>query len=315
MKKNSKILVLGSGGLLGSAILKLLKKQDFKNILTPSSKGLNLLEKKEVENYIKKEKPQFIFMVAGLVGGILGNKNNQADFLYQNTIMILNLLESVKNFSKKSKILYVGSTCIYPKENPQPIDENRFLSGKLEETNIGYAISKITGIVACQKYKEQYNVNSICVMPTNMYGIGDNYDLENGHFLASLIKKFVLAKKNNSKEITFWGSGKPKREALFNEDCANALIYLMKNYNSREIINVGTNFDYSVKEYVNIMKRITNFKGKIIWDKSKPNGTFEKRTDIRKFKKIFPEFKPRSFEEGVKEILGNEKEVERILYN
>ncbi len=313
MKKNSKILVLGGSGLLGSSVVKLLREQKFKNILTPSSKELNLLDKKKVENYIKREKPQFIFTVAGLVGGILGNKSHQADFLYENTMMILNLLDAVKNFSKKSKILYTGSTCIYPKENPQPINESRFLCGKLEETNIGYSISKITGIIACQKYREQYNINSICIMPTNMYGISDNYDLENGHFLASLIKKFVLAKKKNLKEIIFWGSGKPRREALFNDDCANALIYLMKNYDSSEIINVGTGFDYSIKEYVNIMKSITNFKGKIIWDKSKPDGTFEKRTDIRKLKKILPEFKPRNFEKGVKKILENEKEVRKML--
>ena len=313
MEKNSKILVLGGRGLLGSAVVRLLEREEYANVLKPSSKELNLLEKKEVESYIEKEKPEFIFMVAGLVGGILENKNRQADFLYQNTTMILNLLESVKNFSQKSKILYTGSTCIYPKENPQPISEDRFLCGRLEETNFGYAISKICGIVACQKYKEQYGINTVCVMPTNMYGVGDSYDLEGGHFFSSLIKKFLLAKENNLKEITFWGSGNPRRESLFSEDCADALIYLMKNYNFCDIVNIGTNFDYSIREYVKIMKEITDFKGKIRWDETKPDGTFEKRTNIRKLKEIYPEFSPRSFEEGVKEILRNEDEVKRIL--
>ena len=303
MEKNSKILILGSSGLLGSAILNLLKKRKYNNILIPTSRKLNLINKEKIEKYLKKEKPDFIFMVAGLVGGILGNRDNQADFLYKNSMMILNLLEAVKNKSDKSKILYVGSTCIYPKDIFKPIKESDFLSSRLEETNIGYAIAKINGVIACQKYREQYKINSICAMPTNMYGLNDNYDLENGHFLPSLIKKFLIAKKENLKKITFWGNGKAKREALFSLDCADALVHLMKKYNSSEIVNIGTGVDYSIKEYVNIMKKITGFKGKIIWDKTKPNGTLRKQTCVKKLMEIYPEFKARSFEEGVLEIL------------
>ena len=252
-------------------------------------------------------------MVAGTVGGIFRNMKNQADFLYENTTMILNVLEATKKFSRNTKILYTGSTCAYPKENPDPIKENRFLAGHLEETNIGYAISKIHGIIACQKYREQYCINTVCVMPTNLYGIGDNYNLETSHFIAALIKKFLLAKMNSEKKIVFWGSGKPRRESLFNEDCADVLIYLMKHYNSSDIVNVGTNKDYSIKEYVEIMQKIMNFRCKIVWDRSKPDGTFSKRTDVKKLKKIYPKFKCRAFEEGVQKILEDKKEVARIL--
>jgi GDP-L-fucose synthase len=313
MKKTDNILILGASGLLGSGILKLLKDSKYETILTPNSKKLNLLNKEEVEKYLKKEKPKFIFMIAGFVGGILGNKNSQADFLYKNTTMILNLLEGIKNSKIKTKILYTGSTCIYPNDIKRPIKESDFLSSYLEDTNIGYAIAKISGIIACQKYKEQYKINSICVMPTNLYGIGDNYNLQTGHFLSSLIKKFIIAKKENKKEIEFWGTGKAQREALYNLDCADAIIYLMENYNSSEIVNIGTGFDYSIKEYIKKMKNITNYKGKIIWDKTKPNGTLRKQTDIKKLKTIYPKFNPRSFEEGVEEIMKNEKEMKRIF--
>lgn len=312
MERDSKILIFGAGGLLGSAIFRVLKKKGYENILAPGSKKVNLLEKKEVEDYIRTEKPQYIFMVAGLVGGILGNKTRPADFLYQNSIMILNLLEAVKKNSPSSKIIYTGSTCIYPKENPQPISEERFMAGKLEETNKGYAVAKGMGVVACQLYRKQYNLEAICVMPTNLYGLNDNYDLENGHMIPSLIKKILLAKEKG-KEVVLWGSGTPRREALYSEDCADALIYLMKNYSSDKIVNIGTGFDYSIKEFAEIIKKEVGWEGEIEWDFSKPDGTFEKRTDIQRLKSIYPEFSPRNFREGLKEILSNKKEVERIL--
>lgn len=312
MEKNSKILILGSGGLLGSAINRILVKQGYENILLPRKKELNILEKKEVENYLEINKPQYIFMTAGLVGGILANKNRPADFIYENSIMILNVLEGAKNKIPKSKILYPGSTCIYPKENPQPINEERFLSGKLEETNIGYAVAKIMGIIACQSYNNQYGLETICVQPTNLYGLNDNYNLETGHMIPSLIKKVLLAKKNNEK-IELWGSGTPRREALYSEDCADAIIYLMKNYHSSGIINIGTGFDYSIKEFADIIKEEIGDENHIEWDSSKPDGTFEKRTDISKLKSIYPKYSPRSFKEGLKGILSNEEEVKRIL--
>jgi GDP-L-fucose synthase len=310
MNQSSKILVLGSSGLVGSSIVRRLKGTKYKNILTPSHRELDLIEKTQVEEYIKKNKPDNIFMVAGLVGGIMGNKNANADFLYINSIMILNLLEAIKKYSPKSKLLFTGSTCVYPKENPQPIKENRFLTGPLEETNKGYALAKILGIVGGQLYRQQYGIDVISVMPTNMYGINDNYDLVTGHFIPSLIKKFVDAKKNNLNEIEFWGSGKPRREALYVDDCADACIYLMNNYSSSEIVNIGTGIDYSIEEYVNMMKELIGYKDKIVWDRSKPDGTMLKQTDITRLKSIMPSFSPRSFEEGVKEVL--EKDFEYI---
>ena len=312
MKKKSKILVLGGSGLLGSAVKRILTKQQYENILTPRSSELNLLEKESVEKYFEEKKPEYIFMVAGLVGGILGNKKRQADFLYQNTTMILNVLESIKNKCPKTKILFTGSTCIYPRENPQPINEDRFQAGKLEETNKGYAVAKGTGIIACQLYREQYGIDAICVMPTNLYGLNDTYDLENGHMIPSLIKKFLNANKNKNKVI-LWGTGNPRREALYSEDCADTLVYLMKNYSSEQIVNIGTGFDYSIKEFAKIINEEIGETVEIEWDTTKPDGTFEKRTDINRLKKIYPEFNPRSLKEGVKEILRNEKEVERIL--
>lgn len=297
------VTIFGATGLLGSAIYRVLDKEKYE-ISTPSRKnGIDLLNKTSVEEYFKENKPKYIFMIAGLVGGIKINKERGADFLYENTIMIFNILEAVKKYSSTSKILYTGSTCIYPKENPQPINEDRFLAGKLEETNIGYAIAKISGIVACQLYKKQYGIKSVCVMPTNLYGIGDNYNLETGHFLAAVIKKFYDAKMSET-SLEFWGTGTPRREALYSEDCAKACIYLVENYEGEEIINIGTGFDYSIKEYVNIMSNLMQLNtSSISWDTTKPDGTFEKRTDITRLKSIMPDFNPRSFEEGVKEVL------------
>ena len=314
MEKNSKIVVFGGNGLLGSAVKRVLVKQGFENIKSPRSSEVNLLEKDKTENYLKLEQPEYIFMAAGLVGGIFGNKTRPADFLYQNSMMILNLLEGIKKFSPESKILFTGSTCIYPKDNPQPINENRFMCGKLEETNKGYAVAKGMGIVACQLYRRQYGLDAICAMPTNMYGLNDNYDLENGHMIPGLIKKFLIAKRDGN-NVILWGSGNPRREALYSEDCADAMVYLMDNYSSEKIVNIGTGFDYSIKEFADIIKKEVGGEYKIEWDKSKPDGTLEKRTDISKLKDIYPEFNPRGLREGIEEILNNKGEVERILFN
>lgn len=303
MNIDSKILVLGSSGLVGSSIVRNLQKQGYYHILVPSHKELDLTKKISIERYIKENKPDNVFMVAGLVGGIMGNKKANADFLYINSLMILNLLNALKDYSPKTKLLYTGSTCVYPKENPQPINEDRLLCGPLEETNKGYALAKIVGIVGGQLYREQYGIDVISVMPTNMYGPNDNYDLVNGHFIPSLIKKFVDAKVNNLKEIEFWGTGTPRREALFVDDCTDACIYLMKNYSNKEIVNIGTGIDYSIKEYVDIMRSLMDYKGKIIWNREKPDGTLLKQTDITKLKEIYPNYEPRCFENGVKEVL------------
>ena len=303
MELKSKIAVFGGNGMLGSAVVRQLKNHGYENIITVS-KGdkYNLLVQKDADEFFKNEKPDYAFMVAGLVGGILANNTRQADFLYQNALMILHVLESLKNYSPETKILYTGSTCIYPKENPQPINEDRFMMGPLEETNKGYAVAKGTGIIACQLYRDQYGINAISAMPTNIYGPNDNYDIENGHFIAALIMKMITAKKTGVPPV-FWGTGKPRREALFVDDCADALVYLINNYSDPKIINIGTGFDHSIKEFVEIAKNIVGYNGEIKWDLSKPDGMYEKRTDISYLKTLMPEFKPRSFEQGLKDVL------------
>lgn len=310
MNKDSKITVFGGTGMLGSAIARQLAKKEFTNINTPSRKeGFDLLSKEKVDNYFEVYKPDHAFMVAGLVGGIQANNKRQADFLYQNSMMILNVLEAIKEHSPKTKILYTGSTCIYPKENPQPIKENRFMTGPLEETNKGYAVAKGMGIIACQLYRKQYNINAISAMPTNLYGVKDNYDLESSHFIAAMIVKFVNAKRNGT-PLLFWGTGRPRREALYADDCADACIYLMQHYNEPEIVNIGTGYDHSIKEYIDIAEKVFNYGGEISWDTSKPDGTFEKRTDIAKLKSIMPEYKPRTFEDGLKTVLKEDFSIE-----
>lgn len=303
METKDKIAVLGSTGMLGSSLIRRLQALGYTNILEVSRKtGINLLNKSSVEKFFKNNKPKYAFMVAGLVGGILANNTRQADFLYQNALMILNVIESLKNFSPETKLLYTGSTCIYPKENPQPINENRLMMGPLEETNKGYAIAKILGIFACELYARQYHINAICAMPTNLYGPNDNYDLENSHFIPALIVKLLNAKKTATAPV-FWGTGNPRREALYVDDCADALIYLMKNYNDTKIVNIGTGFDYSIKEYVAIASKIIGYQGDVHWDTSKPDGMYEKRTDISYLKSIMPHFNPRPFEIGLKDVL------------
>lgn len=305
MELNSKIVVFGGSGLVGSSMVRQLQKQGYTNILYPNSKELNLLDKIQVDKYFSEQQPEYIFMVAGLVGGIYGNMTRPADFLYQNAMMILNVMEAIKNFCPKSKILFTGSTCIYPKENPQPINENRFMAGPLEETNKGYAVAKGLGVVACELYRKQYNINAIAVMPTNMYGPNDTYDLQNGHMIPSLIQKFVNAKKDGT-PLTFWGTGTPRREALFVDDTTDACIYLMNNYNEPEIVNIGTGFDYSIKEFIAILEEVMDYKADITWDATKPDGTLEKRTDITRLKSIMPHFSPRSFKDGAKEVLKHD---------
>lgn len=302
MESKDLITVFGSRGLVGSSMTRRLKFHGYNNLSLPSSSELDLTNQKEVNNYFEKTRPEHVFMIAGLVGGIYGNMTRPADFLYRNSIMILNILEAIKNFSPRTKVLYTGSTCIYPKENPQPINESRFMAGPLEESNKGYAVAKGLGVVAGQLYRQQYGVRVISVMPTNMYGPGDNYDLQNGHFLPSLMKKFIDAKQNNT-PLTFWGTGLPRREALYVDDCADACIYLMNNYDSPEIVNIGTGFDYSILEYVEMMREALDYQGEISWDLSKPDGTFEKRTDISYLKSLMPEYNPRPFIEGMKEVL------------
>jgi GDP-L-fucose synthase len=311
MEKDSRITVLGGSGLLGSAIKKVLHQQGFDDVSSPGSSEMNLLDEGGVRKYLKGEQPEHIFMTAGLVGGIGGNSARPADFIDENSMMILNLLRCLKDFSRGTKLLYTGSTCIYPRDSPQPIHENAFMSGPLEETNFGYAVAKIMGIRACQAYREQHGMDTICAMPTNLYGPGDNYDLEDGHMIAALIKKFSDAKKNGG-VVEIWGSGKPIREALYSEDCADALVHLMGHHSSGEIVNVGTGTGHSIREFAEIISGVVGGDFDIEWDSSRPDGTLEKRTDIGRLLGVYPEFGPRSLEDGVRDILDNPEEVKRI---
>jgi len=302
MTAKSKITVFGGSGLVGSSFVRRLRQQGYADIDTPSSQEVNLLDKGQVEEYFRTNQPEFVFMVAGLVGGIYGNLKRPADFLYQNSLMILNVMEALKDGAPTAKILYTGSTCIYPKENPQPISEDRFLAGKLEESNKGYAVAKGLGVVACELYRRQYGLNAIAIMPANMYGPHDTYDLENGHMIPSLIKKFVEAKKNKT-ALAFWGTGTPRREALFVDDTADAAIYLMNNYDGPDIVNIGTGSDYSIKELIAILEEVMGYRAEISWDATKPDGALEKRADISRLKKLMPGFSPRPFAAGLKETL------------
>ncbi|HWQ82818.1 MAG TPA: NAD-dependent epimerase/dehydratase family protein [Ignavibacteria bacterium] len=306
MAKTNKTAVFGGSGMLGSAVVRRLEAKGYKNIYAVSKDTeFDLLNKQMVDDFLINIQPDYLYMVAGLVGGILANSTRQADFLYQNALMILYTLESIKEHSPKTKILYTGSTCIYPKENPQPINESRFMAGPLEETNKGYAMAKGMGIVACELYRNQYGINTIEAMPTNMYGPKDNYNLQSSHFFAATIIKMVKAKREGVVPV-FWGTGRPRREALYVEDCADALIYLMENYNDSKIVNIGTGVDNTISEYVETVRNLVGYDGDIKWDVSKPDGMFQKMTDISYLKTIMPEYKPRSFEEGARHILKTE---------
>lgn len=281
MKKKSKIYVAGHKGLVGSAITRKLIKKGYKNLILKERRDLDLLDAQAVINFFEKESPEYVFLSAAKVGGIVANNAYPADFIFEN----LNIQNNVIYNSYKTgvkKLLFLGSSCIYPKFSSQPIKEEYFLTGALEPTNEPYAIAKIAGIIMCQSFNRQYGTNFIAAMPTNLYGPGDNFDLQNSHVIPALIRKFYEAKKNNAKEVVLWGTGSPKREFLHVDDLADALIFLMENYNDSKIINIGTGQDLSIKELAEKIKKIINFDGKIIWDKTKPDGTPRKLLDVSK---------------------------------
>lgn len=281
MNKQDLIYVAGHNGMVGSAILRELKKEGYVNIITRSHDELDLTNQKEVEIFFQINKPDYVFLAAAKVGGIIANNTYPAEFIKNN----LNIQSNVIHYSyvnNVKKLLFLGSSCIYPRECPQPIKEDYFMTGSLEKTNDAYAIAKIAGIKMCQAYNKQYNSNFISLMPTNMYGPKDNYHLENSHVFPAMIRKFHEAKIKGEKYITLWGTGSPYREFLHVNDCANACIFLMKNYNNSEIINVGTGKDLTIKELAELMKKVINFEGDIIFDSSKPDGTPKKLLDVSK---------------------------------
>lgn len=285
MEKTDKIYVAGSNGMVGSAIVRALEKNGFHNIVKSASKTLDLRNQKDVLTFFETEKPKYVFLAAAKVGGIFANNEFPADFLYDNLMIQNNVIHAAYLF-KTTKLLFLGSSCIYPKFSAQPIKEEYLLTGALEPTNEAYAIAKIAGVEMCKFYRKQYGCNFISAMPTNLYGINDNFDLNNSHVLPALLRKFIEAKNNQDPTVTIWGTGSPKREFLFVDDLAKACVFLMQNYESSETINVGTGTDVSIKELAKLIKTITEFPGELIFDSSKPDGTPRKLLDVSKINEL-----------------------------
>lgn len=281
MEKNAKIYIAGHRGMVGSAILRKLQAEGYQNLLTRTSAELDLRNQQAVADFFATEKPDYVFLAAAKVGGIVANNTYRADFLYENLAIQNNVIhQSYLNGVKK--LMFLGSSCIYPKLAPQPLKEDYLLTGLLEETNEPYAIAKIAGIKLCDAYRDQYGCNFISVMPTNLYGYNDNYHPENSHVLPALIRKFHEAKINKSATVSIWGSGSPKREFLFADDLADACYFLMQNYNEPKLINIGTGEDLSIKELALLIKNIVGFEGELVFDASKPDGTPRKLMDVSK---------------------------------
>jgi len=281
MDKNSKIYVAGHRGMAGSAILRRLEKEGYSNFILKTSQELDLRNQQAVADFFRKEKPEYVFLAAAKVGGILANSTYRAEFIYDNLMIQSNVIhQSYLNGVKK--LLFLGSSCIYPKLAPQPLKEEYLLCDKLEYTNEPYAIAKIAGIKMCQAYSAQYGCNFISLMPTNLYGPNDNYDLEKSHVLPALLRKFHEAKVKGLHEVIIWGTGSPEREFLHVDDLADAAVFLMKHYNDAEIINVGMGEDISIKDLALLIKAITGFEGRLVFDSSKPDGTPRKLLDVSK---------------------------------
>jgi GDP-L-fucose synthase len=307
MNPFSKIYIAGHNGMVGSAILRKLEKSGFSNLMVSRSNQLDLRNQVEVMEYFRLHKPEYVFLAAAKVGGILANNTFRAEFLYDNLMMEANVIDASHRVGVK-KLLFLGSSCIYPKMAPQPLKEEYLLTGELEPTNEPYAIAKIAGIKLCDAYRSQYGHNFISVMPTNLYGPNDNYDLEKSHVLPAMIRKFHEAKKLGAPEVVIWGTGSPLREFLHVDDLADACIYLMDNYDEPGLINIGVGHDISIKDLALLVKNIVGYKGEIAHDLSKPDGTPRKLMDVSKLTALG--WKARiSLEEGIRSVyhgLSNE---------
>jgi GDP-L-fucose synthase len=298
LNQNSRIYVAGHRGLVGSAIWRALQAQGFTQLLGRARAELDLLNAEAVTDFYRAEKPEFVFVAAAKVGGILANNNHPAEFLYENLQVQNNLIHGAHKAGVK-KLLFLGSSCIYPKLAPQPLKEDYLLTGPLEPTNEWYAIAKIAGIKLCQAYRRQYGCDFISVMPTNMYGPNDNYDLQNSHVLPAMIRKFHEAKTGGKKEVVCWGTGAPMREFLYADDLARACVFLMQHYSGEQFINVGFGSDVTIKELAEVVKRVVGFSGQIVWDTSKPDGTPRKLMDSSRLFALG--WKPQvQLEEGIK---------------
>lgn len=281
MEKDSKIYIAGHRGMVGSAIHRKLQEKGFHNFILRTSKELDLRNQQAVSDFFYTEKPEYVFLAAAKVGGIIANNTYRADFLFENLSIQNNVIHSAYEAGVK-KLMFLGSSCIYPKLAPQPLKEDYLLSGFLEETNEPYAIAKIAGIKLCEAYRSQYGCDFISVMPTNLYGPNDNYDLQKSHVLPAMIRKFHEAKLSNNESVTLWGTGSPMREFLHADDLAEACVYLMENYSESQLINVGTGKDVTIKELAEMVKKIVGFEGNLIWDTTKPDGTPRKLMDVSK---------------------------------
>lgn len=299
MNKDSKIYVAGHRGLVGSAIVRELKKKGYINIIGKTHKELNLMDFLAVENFFKEEKPEYVFLAAAKVGGIYANSTYPADFIYENLQIQNNVIGNAHKYGVK-KLMFLGSSCIYPKMCPQPIKEEYLLSGYLEETNEAYALAKISGLKMCQYFNKQYGTNFISVMPTNLYGPYDNFHPENSHVMPALIRRFHEAKVNGAKEVVVWGSGIPLREFLYSEDMADACIYLMENYEGNDFFNIGTGKEISIKGLAELIKEVVGYEGEIVWDASKPDGTPRKLLDVSRLENQGWKYKM-ELKDGVKE--------------
>jgi GDP-L-fucose synthase len=285
MQLNSKIFIAGHRGMVGSAISRLLKRKGYSALLERTSAELDLRDQNATDLFFKENKPDYVFLAAAKVGGILANRDFPADFLYDNIMIEANVVNAALKYSVK-KLLFLGSSCIYPKFADQPIKEESLLSGVLEPTNEAYAIAKIAGIKLCQAYHDQFGANFISVMPTNLYGIGDNYHPEHSHVLPALIRKIHEAKINQSKTVVIWGTGKPRREFLFADDLAGACLFLMQRYDEKEIINIGSGEDHTITELAEMIKEIVGYKGEIVYDLGKPDGTPRKLLDSSRLNRL-----------------------------
>lgn len=313
MEKDAKIYVAGHRGMVGSAIVRELQRQGYKNIITRSHKELDLTRQDEVEDFFKKEKPEYVFLAAAKVGGIIANSEALADFMYENVILEINVINSAWKYGCK-KLEFLGSSCIYPRMAPQPMPESCLLTSELEKTNEAYALAKISGLKYCEYLNKQYGTSYISVMPTNLYGPNDNYHPTHSHVLPALIRRFHEAKVEGKESVTCWGDGTPLREFLYVDDLANLCVFLMNNYSGNDIVNAGTGKELTIKELTKLVAKIVGYDGKIRWDTSKPNGTPRKLLDVSKAINLGWSYKV-ELEEGIRlsyeDFLRNPVRIER----
>ncbi len=313
MEKDAKIYVAGHRGMVGSAIVRALRKNGYENLVLKTHKELNLCRQDEVERFFAEEKPDYVFLAAAKVGGIMGNSLHPADFMYENMMLEMNVIHAAwENHCKK--LMFLGSSCIYPRMAPQPMPESCLLTGSLEQTNEAYALAKISGLKYCEYLNRQYGTNYISVMPTNLYGPNDNYHPLHSHVLPALIRRFHEAKVSGAKEVTCWGTGTPLREFLYVDDLADACVYLMNSYSGNETVNLGTGKELSIKELTELVAKVIGYEGEIKWDPSKPDGTPRKLLDVSKLESLGWHYKT-ELEEGIRlsyeDFLSNPMRAER----